>query len=574
MKIKRLQNHNNSPHKQGGFNILESMAALALLSLFTINFFHYKVINNQKKDAKVLANQTSNYAVTFARYMNSNQESLISKAANSPVVLSPGSISANWPEDLDKQNLFHQTPCLVVVTNHTTKHLEAKMYYVGGNTDTSPRNLQIVRDGSIFLGSKGGILINGEIAGNSGWNIKHNSPFLSSASLCGGIPSNNSLAVDLDLFMDWNQGLQPINSLLRGLDKTPGIQSLPGHLRNSNTSKSNLYFNQNHGIILDNTQDKIAKLSVLYNGQGTEAATIGTGTTITTIRGDTLKPNLQLQAGQCCTAQELGKLVLDLGLNNSDNTYLAKSTLVCTQNDMLCGSGKYCYLPSITNNIIFQNTTQGIQDANGNFYCPPEVPFAKAYSLSIPSGQAYVFMSNRSSTVPDYINVIYENTNGSNSNWTPWNYFGDGEYFMTDFNNARDRAGLLKVDLATIKGSAVGTTTTPPGSAIPITGTIGQYSVVRGFSVQTATANCNNICAAISNIAGFTWEKLGTRRALRNAKPDFSILNQNLGCGCERTDFTGANQDNYAGVAAVIGDFTAKITSVTCTNTATYTSAS
>ena len=77
---------------------------------------------------------------------------------------------------------------------------------------------------------------------------------------------------------------------------------------------------------------------------------------------------------------------------------------------------------------------------------------------------------------------------------------------------------------------------------------------------------------SISNIAGFSWEILGTRRALRNAKPDFVTANQNVGCACERTDFTGANQDNYSGVAAVIGDFTAKITSVTCSNAATYNS--
>ena len=571
ISVSKLKNYNNSIQKQRGFNILESMAALSLLIIFTISFVHFKTLNIQKKDAKVLGEQTSNYAVAFARYMNNNLQALESQAINNPVVLSPSSIGTNWPADLAKQNLFHQTPCLAIVTNPTTKNLEATMYYVGGNSDTSAKNLQIVRDGSIFLGSKGGILINGEIVGNSGWKINSDSPFLSGASQCGGALSNNSLAVDLDLFMDWNQNLQPTHSLLRGLDNTSGKQSLPGHLKNSNTSKSNLYFNQNYGVILDNTQDKSTKLSVLYNGQGTGAATVGTGNTIATFMGDTLQPNVQFQAGQYCTSQELGKSTLDQGLNNSASTYLARATLVCSQNDMLCGSGKYCYLPSIANTITFRNTIKGVQDDSGNFYCPSDVPFATAYTLSTPAGQVYMFMNNGNNNVPNTINVIYGYTNDTQSAWLPWNCLGCKEYFMTDFKNARDRSQLLGVALESITGDPIGTTPTVSGTANSILGSIGQYSVVRGYSVQSRTNTCDNICSGLNNLAGHSWRILGTQRFLRTQQ-GLTIQNQNLGCACERTDFTGSNPDNYTGVAAVIGDFTAKITSVTCSNAATYNS--
>ena len=565
------RNYNNSIQKQRGFNILESMAALALLSIFTISFVHFKTLDAQNKDAKILSQETSNYAVTFARYMKSNQAALILKASGGSVILSPDSLGASWPIDLAKQNIFHQIPCLSIVTNSNTKNLEAIMYYVGGNSNTSPNSLQIVRDGSIFLGSKGGILLNKSISGNSGWEINSDSPFLADASKCGANLSNNSLAVNLDLFLDWNQTLQPSQSLLRGLDNTPGTTSLPGHIKNANTSKSNLYFSQNSGIILDNSDENPVKLSVQYNGQGTGAATIGIGDTqITSFVGDTFRPNIEFQSGQYCTSQEVGKTVLDHGLSTSTNSYLARSTLVCTQNNMLCGNGNYCYLPTVANNIVFRNTVNGIQDGAGNFYCPTDVPFATNYTLSNTGGQVYVFMNNNSNNVPNYIDVIYENTNGSISNWTSWNYFGDSDYFMTDFNNARDRAELLEVDLATIKNASIGTTNTSSGQASPITGSIGQYSVMRGFSIKTTPSSCSSICSSISGIVGHSWQILGTQRALRGAKPDFVTQNQNLGCACERTDFSGVNPDNYTGVAAVIGAFNPKLTSVTCSNKAVY----
>jgi prepilin-type N-terminal cleavage/methylation domain-containing protein len=568
----RLFNYSSLGQRQRGFSILESMIAIALLGLFTISFVNFKALNNQKKDAKVLSEETLNYAVAFARYMNNNQDTLKSQAINNPVVLSPNAIGINWPVDLAKENLFHQTPCLAIVTNPNTSNLEAIMYYVGGNSNTIAKNLQIVRDGSIFLGSKGGILLNGAILGNSGWQINSGSPFLSGALQCGGALSDNSLAVNLDLFLDWNQNLQPNNSILRGLDRTTGVQSLPGHIKNANTAKSNLYFGQNNGVVLDSSnQSNPTKLSVLYDGQGTGAATIGVGNTkIASLVGDTFKPNLQFQAGQYCTSQELGKAVLDQGLNNSASSYLARGTLVCTQNDMLCGNGNYCYLSSIANSIVFQNTIKGIQDTNGNFYCPADVPFATSYTLSNTSGQTYIFMNRDSNNVPNSINVISQTPSGKVSDWTSWSCPGCGQYFMTDFKNARDRNELLQVDLGSITGSPVGTTVTTSGVRT-IDGSIGQYSVIRGYSVKTGPTSCDNICSGISGVAGHNWQALGTQRYIRTGL-DLPIQNQNLGCACERTDFAGMNPDNYNGVAAVIGNFTAKITSVTCTNASIYTS--
>jgi hypothetical protein len=228
-------------------------------------------------------------------------------------------------------------------------------------------------------------------------------------------------------------------------------------------------------------------------------------------------------------------------------------------------------LPTVANNIVFQNTTTGVQDGSGNFYCPSEVPFAENYTMSTPGGQAYVFQNKSSSNVPDSINVIYGYTNGSSSGWLSWTCPSCGEYFMTDFANARDRSQLLGVDLGSITGSPIGSTTSAPATATPILGSIGEYTVAIGYSIQNPHLSCTNICSGLGSLAGNSWQALGTRRMDRTGSA-LTIANQNLGCACERTDFSGLNNDNYQGVGAIIGNFTSIITSVTCSNAPVYTS--
>jgi hypothetical protein len=353
------------------------MLALALLAGLVITYIHSNGVVYQK-NARILALQTTNYATVFAKYMHNNKNALINQAATTAVFLSPQSIKASWPPDLAMVNLYRQTPCLAIVMNPNSQNLEAVMYYVGVNSNITQKSLQIVRDGSILLGGKGGILINGVISGNSGWSINSSSPFLSRASQCGGALINNSLAVNIDLFLDWNQDLEPVDSILRGIDTTTGLLSLPGHIKNANTLKANLYFAPNKGVILDNSNpSNPTKLSILYNGSGTGTPTIGLGnSSVSTLIGDTFQPTRQFQAGEMCNQDEVGKIVADSGMNNTEAQYLSRSTLVCTQNNMLCGDGGYCYLSSIANNIVFQNNTSGVQDSSGNFYCPTEVPFA------------------------------------------------------------------------------------------------------------------------------------------------------------------------------------------------------
>ena len=68
---------------------------------------------------------------------------------------------------------------------------------------------------------------------------------------------------------------------------------------------------------------------------------------------------------------------------------------------------------------------------------------------------------------------------------------------------------------------------------------------------------------------GWTWQPLGTRRRSRIGSV-LEIRNQQLGCGCERTDFLGWNHDNYAGLSVVINREKSVISSVTCSNMPVY----
>lgn len=473
--------------------------------------------------------------------------------------------------------MYEQTPCVTIVRNPNTGGLEALMYYVGGTNQMSAQAHNLVRRASIALGGKGGILLDGKIEGNSGWSIDEGLFFLNGAAECGGRLANNSLAVNMDLLLDWNQHLQRAHSLMRGEDKTSGQQSLPGRLKNSNTSKSNIYFVKDNGVVFDNSvkRDPI-KLSILYNGQGAGSATLGIGSLESVsvkLVSDSIQPDLFIDAGTKCNPQEEGKTVADRGIPGQTNSIIARSTLVCSKNGMLCSNGGYCYLTSIPNQITFRNTNQGIQDKYGQFRCPGAVPFAVNVQTGVlGGGQIYVFYNEGGAPISNKINAYLGYTDGS-KNWDMYN----GQMLKTDFNNAKDRSELLGLDFSTITGTAVYVTDTfsadisnNPNYTILI-GTIGNYSTPVGYSIQTNTDDCHTTCSGISRQLGNKWQLLGTQRQARIGDRDYlELRSSEPGCGCERTDFSGVNPDNYNGLAVVIGNVKPVILSVTCSNMPLY----
>ncbi|MBP9741753.1 MAG: hypothetical protein KBD37_00170 [Burkholderiales bacterium] len=557
--------------KQYGFNLVEATLTLALLAAFIASLAMFNASNMRKKDARVLASQTEAFALEFTKYMYTQRDQITSEASSKPVTLSPAILKANWPANLAATNFLGQTPCVTIASNPVTHNVEAILYYVGGKTNFTDNQLEIIRKSAVFLGSKGGVLINGAISGNSGWSVNATSPLLSSTNECGAKLSNSSLVINLDLLPQWNLNLYSPTSILRAPDKYSGLLSLPGHIKNSNTSKSNIYMSNDKGIVLDNSDsNNLTKLSVLYKGQGTKTPTLGFGDKIpTTLIGDTFKTNIQFKSGELCNVDEAGKVVADQGLDTKTNSYLVRSTLVCTQNDMLCGRGNYCYLSTVTNNIVFQNNLQGIQDVNGRFICPAEIPYATNVVVGTPGGNVYVMLNQGGSKITSTINTLQEYPSGGTT-VQQFPCVNCNPTLLTDFTNSRDKNKLLGVDLATISGAAISTLSLAPPSAEPVVSSLGSYSTVVGYSIPVVESSviCSNACSALHNSLGHIWQNLGIQRFLRTHE-SMNIVNAANGCICERTDFSG-HEDNHTGIAAVIGNLTPIITTVTCSNAPIY----
>ncbi|HLX52288.1 MAG TPA: hypothetical protein VKR58_00005, partial [Aquella sp.] len=131
---------------------------------------------------------------------------------------------------------------------------------------------------------------------------------------------------------------------------------------------------------------------------------------------------------------------------------------------------------------------------------------------------------------------------------------------------------LVEVDLATIKGDPVGT---GGGGGSPsytvISGQIKDYSTPIGYKVDLnpGPVDCDQVCKNLNIAPRYSWQLLGTRRKAR-FWTGVTIDNQDLGCACEREDFSGSNHDNYNGIAVVKGSGKPMIVSATCSNMPLY----
>lgn len=553
-----------------GFGVIESMIALTFLAAVMLGIILFNSNNSAQKDAQILSMQTEAFAMAFANYMNHNHKLLSQLASITPVKLSSQELGVAWPIDLSTKNRYGQIPCVTIVMNPLNGELEALMYYVGGLSDISAKSLNLVRSASIALGGEGGILLNGAIQGNSGWQIDSGSMFLSNYAECGGVLTNNSLAVNLDLMPQWNQDLQPAYSLLRGEDKMIGQKSLPGHIKNANTLKSNLYFNAGTGIILDNSdQINPTKLGISYYSAGTGEAILGLGSSVATkLVSDSFQPELLFKPGDSCSLPEEGKVVADGGIPGVASKLIARSTLVCTQNDLLCGDGNYCYLTSIPNQITFRNILKGIQNADSQFICPKSVPFAMNVQTGLlGGGQIYAIVNSSGTTSPNAITARLDK-NRIFTRVINCSVRGCNPGIRTDYKSGIvDGIGqLVSVDLATLTGEPVGATS---GGGNPdyqvIQGVIGNYTTPIGYKVDSGITACSQVCSDLKQVLGNNWQLLGTQRQSRIGA-SVGIDNSQLGCACERTDFSGMNPDNYNGIAAVILSVQSILVSVTCSN--------
>lgn len=574
-----------------GFGVIDSLLALALFATIMVGILAFDNKNLEQKDARILANQTSVYAEIFARFMNNKFKDLNSHEAGQVIIITPDTIknSGLWPQELIPKNIYQQTPCVSLIKNVATHDMEGIMYYVGGRDTSSKHHSEIVRSASVILGSKGGVFHNGTINGNSGWRLSEDSEFLTqAANKCGAPITNNSLVVNLDLLPNWNQNLQPMTAIMRGVDLAySGNNGLPGHVSNANTPKSNLYFSGNHGVILDNTNPtNPVKLAIQYSGTGTLHATLGLGSgTPTTLIADTLQPSILARAGDPCNYDEVGQVVVDNGLANDTNNVLARSTLVCTVNQLLCGDTIQCYLPSIANRVILQNNSIGLATAPNQFICPKNIPFAS--NASIVGGQAsgYYYMTN----LGNQIGCTYATATDGNGYWrpdinNPYSCIipfisggcngGCGGYDGQEIRSFGQYKATGNPTYQDFTSASVGT------SLVPLIGSLNNYRVNIGYMVNQGdvVVDCDSICSQLPPVANQPWFKFDNSN--QPFYPHNSVsgyVGDTLGiygknsCGC----FTYSNNDgNWAtinGLAIVVLDHPKVIINkVMCSNMPTY----
>ena len=354
-----------------GMMILDSLIALLFFCSLLAGIAVFRQQTSQRNNAKLLASQTERYAEAFAWYMHNNYESAAWQLSGT-VTLTRQSLADKWPTELATVNFLGQAPCVVITPSRYGT--DALMYYTGGRSS----EVTVNNDALMLLGNIGGILHDGKVYGNSGWSTDN----LSAANGCGEQLANGSLVINLNLLPDWNLTLQPDISV----SKMPypvnpaNIRTLPGHLQNTNTVKANITFTNNSGVIIDNSDSANPVLLNMAYGAASNQATLAVGSDNTTLVADTFQPVQQGQSGDACLPDELGKIIVDSGnQNNAAYQFLARNTLVCTQNTLQCGSvnaSQTCYIPSIANSIVFQNNNAGVQNQQGQFICPPVVPFA------------------------------------------------------------------------------------------------------------------------------------------------------------------------------------------------------
>lgn len=387
MKLKNTTSY-NFKHRQMGFGILDALLALLIFSIAIPIFGYYVVDTNKNKQIRKLAEQTELFASMYASFLtNSTFASTVSGVQS--VLPTNSAIAPYWNLGVSKVNILNQEPCLIVSKNATTNDIEAIMVYQGDSTRNN--DLSFASKTALLLGYNGALVKNGVIYGNSGWVISSGSPFLTSS--CGSALPPYSVAVNIDMMNGWNQFIQPNTALTRTPDvkATQSQLHFPGHILNTNTAKNDVYVrdstgNGNGSVILNQSNDTL--ITVTDNGSVTKSPIVSIAangnTTTTNLTADQVGVSQLKTSGSPCDQSEIGKVAADAGSSDPNiKTILARSSLVCTQNSLLCNTlagADQCYLPTQSNTLNFTNYSSGVQDTSGNFRCPSDVP----YLVSLP----------------------------------------------------------------------------------------------------------------------------------------------------------------------------------------------
>ena len=361
--------------KIAGFSQVQVLLALAIFGVIAVLIMRSFMYETNLSESKTLANQTNAYSKIFAKYISQNMLTIKSQVSlDENMIVTPQMLIDNeyWDTKISTSNLFGQIPCLSIIIGPAGQ-IEATMFYVNNSQDKHIDSKIINR--ALQNIAIGGIYNNGVVIGGAGWTIANNSLFYKNIDQCNGTIAESSLVINLDLMRELNTSLNQVSIL----KQSPDLQNKSKtSLANQNVAKTNLYIKDNAGISLG-TADNPNKLSISNSGQSSSSPMLSFSNTSFSFKVDTIQPNIQLEAGTACNADELGKTALNY-MNNPTDEKFAKDVLICSKNSALCTKTGYCYLSSSANIITFQNNG-GIQNDEGEFLCPMNTPFLDKTSI-------------------------------------------------------------------------------------------------------------------------------------------------------------------------------------------------
>ena len=382
--------------KNRGFSIIEIMLMIfvlvSIVAVFNTWQNNIRVLNS----SKIYADQTHVYALSYIKYLQDNESTIVT--SNITVVPYSTLINAGYVTDQNagyvadvtpRTNLYGQTPCVIITKSANESQIFPILIFVGGKSVSSAISNRAMSS----LGGYAGTFStqdNSVVGSLGGWN--YSSITDNQLSQCGGSISNNSLALNLGMMVEYNTSVSTDLSLHRTVEST--LYAL-GDSNNSNTMLSD--------ISITNSESS----QRIYWGSGNNPSYLSKSESLNvvnavnaSVKANTLKPNLLVEAGAACTADEVGSIASQ-NVTHPEYEYNS-SNLVCTYLPPACqveANSNYCYLPIKNNSVIYNLSESAIT----TFICPGNTPIATNGVVNSYAGAeiAYYYKCNNSGTFDD-----------------------------------------------------------------------------------------------------------------------------------------------------------------------------
>ncbi len=356
--------------KNRGYTLVETLIGVVAVTIMSAAIAPLVLTNYQITNAQSVADETIVYSKIYTRYLLNNDKALRDAVTTSNIAFVSWSSLKNGgyvpTGTVADKNPFGQTPCVVIMRNNQTDQLMPIMFFIGGNGREKSFTTSDANNTSNQIGGMSGIYVSdlndkdakrsgaGVFGNKGGWFLPSSTPYIQQIQTgCGGLPSNNSIVMNISMMSEYGGALTPDVSLHRYKDPTnpnlgdpdntntaqTDLSLSPFDATNPNAQSKRLYFsgnNSTNGVYFQNALDAAnpdVKTVGLKNG---------------TLAANTLQPLQALQTFTYCGSNEVGKMA-----QQSDTTVILKSQLQCTYNPLQCQGADqtgralngYCYLP-------------------------------------------------------------------------------------------------------------------------------------------------------------------------------------------------------------------------------------